>query len=248
MSYVGKCNKMALCAKYAYLDGEDAKGLYKELGYSYHRFFDVDGAQAHVVWNKDEFVLCFRGTEPTELSDVLADLNAWPDRAEVGGLVHNGFQNELEKLWPQLEKLIDRHTQAPIKFFITGHSLGGAMATIAASRCKDSVTALFTYGSPRVGNRTFIDNFKNVKHYRHVNNNDIVTGVPFWLMGYRHHSEARYINFYGNIRKVTPWQRFKDKWRGRWAALKKGMPFDGAVDHGMDYYCEYTERAERAPK
>ena len=37
----------------------------------------------------------------------------------------------------------------------------------------------------------------DVKHWRFVNNNDIVTKVPFWFMGYRHHGTEWYINYYG---------------------------------------------------
>lgn len=233
------CPKMAEMAELAYLDEKPARSKYKKLGYTGHKFFENDGAQCHVVWNDEEIVLCFRGTEPSEISDILADLNAWPDRAQAGGRVHNGFQNELEKLWKDIVDILEINKDKEL--YITGHSLGGAMATVAASRLKDEVEALYTYGSPRVGTRKFVKSFSNVLHYRHVNNNDIVTGVPFVLMGYVHHCPPRYINFYGSIRKSTFWQRFKDKMRGRWKALKKGQPFDGAYDHGMNYYCRYTK-------
>ena len=45
------------------------------------------------------------------------------------------------------------------------------------------------------------------------------------------------INYYGNIRKLTRWQKLKDMWRGRWRALKKFQLFDGIYDHNMDKYC-----------
>ena len=70
------------------------------------------------------------------------------------------------------------------------------------------------------------------------NNNDIVTGVPFWLMGYRHHGDLQYINYYGNIRKMSWWQRFKDSWRGRGKALKKFQLFDGMYDHSITGYAD----------
>lgn len=113
------------------------------------------------------------------------------------------------------------------------------MATLAASRCKPD--ALYTYGSPRAGTRKFVKSF-NTPHYRHVNNNDIVPKVPFAFLGYKHHGTLRYINYYGNIRKLTYWQRLKDQWRGRKQAWKKKVPFDGAYDHGMAYYVKYTEK------
>lgn len=232
-------NVFANLARLAYLDGKEAKPLMKDLGFKSHKFFDVDGAQCHIVHNENDLVIVFRGTEPTELSDVLADLNAWPDKAWNGhGLVHNGFQNELEKLWPKIVSHLKLQKKTR-NIYICGHSLGAAMATICASRMPDT-KHLYTFGSPRAGTKKFVKSIK-VPHTRVVNNNDIVTSVPLFLMGYRHHGELMYINFYGNVRKMTPWQIIKDKWRGRWAAFKKRMPFDGAYDHGMDHYCKYTE-------
>jgi triacylglycerol lipase len=96
---------------------------------------------------------------------------------------------------------------------------------------------LYTFGSPRVGDRRFVKEMSTdkIKHYRFVNNNDIVTRVPPPIV-YRHHGELVYINHYGNIRKMTAWQRIKDQWRGRLAAWKKREFFDGARDHSMDLY------------
>jgi triacylglycerol lipase len=133
------------------------------------------------------------------------------------------------------------------KIVCTGHSLGAAIATIVASRL--DADELYTFGSPRVGNKAFVDEMMNdkIKHYRFVNNNDVVTTVPFAFMGYRHNGDLIYINFYGNIRKMTTWQRIKDKWRGRWHALKKGQPFDGAFDHSITLYYEKLARHVSAP-
>lgn len=240
MNHIQHCHLMAQMASTAYLDGDEAKPRFASLGFKNYRFIDIDGAQVHVVWNKDTFVLAFRGTEPSEFSDIKADLNALPDRANNGqGWVHNGFQEEVNKVWHVLEALLPKAEGKT--FFITGHSLGGAMATIATSRLHDRVDALFTYGSPRVGTKKFVKSFSHIPHHRHVNNNDVVPKVPFAFLGYRHTCAPRYINYYGNIRPATYWQRFKDQWRGRWRALKKGQAFDGAYDHGMDYYVKYTK-------
>ena len=122
------------------------------------------------------------------------------------------------------------------KVICTGHSLGAALATVMASRI--DAEELYTFGSPRVGTRSFINEMTadGITHYRFVNNNDIVTRVPLALMGYKHHGELCYINHYGNIRKMTAWQRIKDQWRGRLRAWQKREWFDGARDHSMDLY------------
>lgn len=242
-----KCATMARCAEIAYMDGKEAKTEYKKLKYTTHKFIENDGAQVHLISNKDEIVLCFRGTEPGEFSDIKADLNALPDRAQNGsGFVHNGFQEEVNKVWDKILASLDKMKTDGKAIYICGHSLGGAMATIATSRLfggQYNPHALYTYGSPRVGTRKFVKSFSTL-HYRHVNNNDLVTAVPFAIMGYRHHCPPRYINYFGKIRKMSTWQRMKDKWRGRWQAIKKKMPFDGAYDHSMVYYCKYTKENE----
>jgi hypothetical protein len=246
MDHIKRCAEMAKMAEIAYLDGKEAKEKFKEEGFPNHKFWDIDGAQVHAVWvnetpkAKGVYVLAFRGTEPDELSDVLADLNAFPDKGVSGGWVHNGFQNELEKVWEEIKAHKASHKD-DCYFYITGHSLGGAMATLAASRFNliDRVDCLFTYGSPRVGTRGFVKSCKFL-HYRHKNNNDLVTTVPLFLMGYKHHGILRYINFYGNVRKLTTWQMIKDKWRG-W---KSGI-LDGMMDHGIGNYCKALKGGDK---
>ena len=225
-----RANKFAQMAEIAYQD-KDASKAYKKLGYTGHQFCEKDGAQCHIVWNKTEVAICFRGTEPDELSDVLADLNAIPRKSMTDGWVHSGFRGELDKLWPIVLRFLKGHESKEL--FICGHSLGGAMATIAASRlphCEE----LYTYGSPRVGTRSFVKAMKTT-HWRFVNNNDLVTRVPLALMGYKHHGKLCYINHYGKIRKMTLWQRIKDKFRG----YRDGI-LDGAADHSMNNYVKYT--------
>jgi triacylglycerol lipase len=232
------CHTMAQLAEIAYCDGVEAKKKGKTLGYTGHKFFDFDGAQCHAFWNKTDVVLAFRGTQPEEISDLLADLNAIPRGAMTHGLVHSGFRGELDKLWDVIIECLNNHKDKTL--YITGHSLGAAMATIATSRIEErrAVAQLTTFGSPRVGTRSFVKNIET-KHMRFVNNNDLVTKVPLALMGYKHHGALQYINFYGNIRKLTPWQMVKDKWRG-W---KSGI-LDGAKDHGMNNYVEALGKPE----
>ena len=236
---------MAKLSEIAYLDADAAAEKFREMGYPNFKFWDIDGAQVYALWtvtnktNLGTYVLAFRGTEPDELSDVLADLNAFPDKGVSGGWVHNGFQNELEKVWNEIKTHKNSHG-TDCTFYITGHSLGGAMATLAASRFNlfDRVVCLFTYGSPRVGTRSFVKSCKFL-HYRHKNNNDLVTTVPLALMGYKHHGTLRYINFYGKIRKLTFWQGVKDKWRG-W----RNSALDGIKDHSVTEYYVYLRRGE----
>jgi len=234
---LNKAIHMSYLSKLVY---EDKFTVKKELTQSYSNFewFDHEGTQGFAVYSPGlhEIIICFRGTEPTAIMDILADLKAWRKPAREAGLVHFGFAQALDRVYDNIISWMDNLTiDDGYKITCTGHSLGAALATICASRL--DAHELYTFGSPRVGNKTFVNEMINdqIQHWRFVNNNDVVTKVPFPLI-YRHHGELCYINHHGNLRKMTRWQRIKDQWRGRIRALKKGQPFDGVFDHSMDLY------------
>ena len=133
----------------------------------------------------------------------------------------------------------DLHEAEKKPLWFTGHSLGAAMTTIMAARCNadplmPNIEEVYTFGSPRVGWTKYVASL-DVPHHRWVNNNDIVTRVPFAIMGYRHHGTEHYMNAYGNVRPMTVWQRMKDRWRGMWMGLKSGK-IDNFSDHSMTEY------------
>ena len=214
-------------------DEPDSNGIkkFKELGYSIQEFFDIKGAQAYLLKGDKDYVLSFRGTEVTEKSDIFADLEAGKNLEACGGKVHVGFKGEVNKLWPAIESSIDQIDS----LYVTGHSLGAAMATIASSRIQSKVKALITFGSPRVGNGEFVDSL-NVTHFRVQNNCDDVTKVPFRLMGFKHHGTHVYIDFNGEFKIYTTWKRIKDMILSRLKARAKGEKFIGVFDHLMKNY------------
>jgi triacylglycerol lipase len=231
----------------AYLRKNLATRAAREIGFSTIRFFDRDGSQAYIFENDFDCTIICRGTEPNEWNDIKADVNAASVVAETIGRVHKGFKQEVDDLWPELESALVENKKT---LWIAGHSLGGAMATICASRCKLShiqtnPIELYTFGSPRVGNNRYV-NYSVVVHIRWVNNNDIVTRVPPNWMGYRHTGEEMYLNAYGKIRRITPWQRTKDRWRGFWMGLQAGR-IDPFNDHLLERYarCIYNEICAR---
>jgi triacylglycerol lipase len=208
-------------------------------------YIDVDGAQAYVMSDANDVLIACRGTEPTELNDVKADLNTIRMAHPDGGKVHQGFYGEYLKVINDIKKAVAKHNKKGTKkLWICGHSLGGAMAVLVAMELKPT-GGLYTFGQPRVGNTEFINKI-DFPYFRYVNNNDVVTSVPPSMGGiwYKHQGHLRYINMYGNIRKLTPWQRTKDAWRGRWSALKKFEWFDGARDHSMNKYYGYISKMD----
>lgn len=177
----------------------------------------------------------------------MADVKVWRKPAREKGLVHFGFAQALDKVYDKIIDQIDRLNISGLKMICTGHSLGAALATIFASRV--DAKYLYTFGSPRVGNKDFVKEMNKDKiiHYRFVNNNDIVTKIPLALVFYRHHGKLIYINHYGKIRNMTWWQRFKDGIRGRRAAWWNKQPFDGLRDHGIGaYYKKITSESFNA--
>jgi triacylglycerol lipase len=233
-----KAYHFALLARAAYLD--DTPKKFKELGYTGVKFYDNNGAEAYVAWNKEQITVAFRGTEPKEFSDIKADLNA----VHYQGF-HKGFYIEYLKNSEAIEAQVDellKKKERPV--YVCGHSLGGGIATIFSHNNRHIVTELYTYGSPRAITWWKAEDF-TTKHYRFRNNNDVVPTVPFWIMGFKHVGELQYINYYGNVRKLTAWQKFKDQWRGRWhCMMEKKVPFDGLFDHSMDEYCKALEDGE----
>jgi len=245
LSFKDKSLLFAKLASIAYSDDvKDVKKKVKEFGFTAIEFYNLAGAQAYRFQNKDDCVIACRGTQPTEFNDIKADLQALPVVAETVSRVHRGFKAEVDELWPHVLEDIQAVT-AKQKLWFCGHSLGAAMATIMASRCHlyegiPPVEELYTYGSPRVGWKKYVDSLA-VTHHRWVNNNDIVTRVPLRIMGYRHHGTEHYMNAYGNVRNATGWQRVKDRWRGMLMGLKKGK-IDNFSDHSMVEYIGNLER------
>jgi triacylglycerol lipase len=238
-----KAAHMAGFASLVYLDRDEIELQVKALGFNEFAWFDTDGTQAFACRksNANNIFIVFRGTEPNQMKDILADVKAWRKPAREKGLVHFGFAQALDKVYDNIVQwLSEQKLDGERNITCTGHSLGAALATIMASRL--DANELYTFGSPRIGNRAFVKEMNNdgIKHYRFVNNNDIVTKVPFPIR-FVHHGELVYINHHGNIRKMSPWQRFKDQWRGRMRALAKGQPFDGIFDHSMDLYYQKVQ-------
>jgi len=118
------------------------------------------------------------------------------------------------------------------------------MATIVASRCYEdnecpNPQELYTYGSPRVGDKTYVEKLK-VTHHRYQNNNDVVTRVPLWIMGYRHDGIHHYFNCNGIEKKLTGWGYVTDRLTGIWRGLLK-LSFDSFSDHNITTYAEQCE-------
>lgn len=223
----------------SYLPPEQAKIAADKLGFKETVFFNNDGSQAYSFSNKKDIVIACRGTEPNEWNDLKADMNAVQALSETVGRVHRGFKKEVDDLWPILESMLISNTK---NLWFTGHSLGGAMATICAGRCllssiNSSPIQVQTFGSPRVGDKRYINHAKT-DYLRWVNNNDIVTRSPPVWLGYRHSGKEMYLDAHGRLNKLNLLQRKKDMWNGFVAGLRK-KEIDHFSDHSIDRYIAY---------
>ena len=138
----------------------------------------------------DMAVVSFRGTEnlrdwETNLRHSLASADfLQPGENEPLGKVHQGFLDAFASVREQVDLLMPYASGVPI--FITGHSLGGALATLGAAHLSGwNPTACYTFGAPRVGDQGFSSSLRTPV-YRVVNPRDPVPGVPACSQGYRH--------------------------------------------------------------
>jgi len=149
-----------------------------------------------LVAETDKFVVvAFRGS--TSRRDVRTDLQTRfnVSKIDIEGravavAVHSGFYAAFAKIEKQLRTLLEKTGQKPI--YLTGHSLGGALALVASaalggsSSLGDRIAAVYTFGAPRVGKGNFSEIVK-APHYRVINSGDIVPLVPpNWILGYVH--------------------------------------------------------------
>ena len=152
-----------------YADEDFVRARFSQAGLPQVRFFDKQSTQCYVA-NNDQFaIVAFRGSEiwkkqeTFDLNKVIADLKAdvdirltdWPR----GGKVHRGFKEALEEVWLDLLPYIRQLDGRGCNIWMTGHSLGAALATLGAGRY-GNVQGVYTFGSPRVGNDVFKEKFR----------------------------------------------------------------------------------------
>ncbi len=150
--------------------------------------------------NRDNpcLVIAFRGTD--EMEDWQTNVHAYQTPFADMGKVHSGFKKAYLSI---KEELLEYLKDNVLPIFITGHSLGAALATLATSEFykNEQFDSCYTYGSPRTGNPAFVNSIKCKQIYRIVNNCDIVTTVPIDFAGinYEHIGSPYLINDDGDL-------------------------------------------------
>ncbi len=192
---------LAVASELAYLAEPEGKAAFgKQLGLE-ARLISAGNTQAYIATNDNHIVVAFRGTEaPTSLEGLKdwlltdagnllitpqGDLGTDFQAAGVGARWHQGFMKALNDIWDPLFQAVEaerKHNDRPV--WLTGHSLGGALALLAAWRFKRKfvpVHQIYTFGAPMVGNEeaaAAIDRDYPDKIYRYINFQDPIPGLP----------------------------------------------------------------------
>ena len=189
--------KLAMLAYIAFEDDAKRKILEGMLSHGRVKLLEtisIADTEAMVAETDKFVVVAFRGTSSRAqlMTDMQARLNV--ARVAVDGRcvrVHAGFYAAFRKIESKLREVLTAQDEAKA-VYLTGHSLGGALALVAAAafggndKLGDRIAAVYTFGAPRVGGADF-PNLVKAPHYRVVNSGDVVPLVPpNWLTGYVH--------------------------------------------------------------
>ncbi len=250
---------MAEMSRLAYLifekDDIELKSALSEANFVLIRFFNCDGTQAFLAKRDSDnmAVLAFRGTEKEDPRDIITDLDARFYKDEKQVKIHDGFFRAFKCVENDVKNAVENLKDYSL--YLTGHSLGGALALIATRALNsDNLAACYTFGSPKVGNEEFDDDIK-LPIYRIVNAFDIVPFNPpthiFEILnllpwkwskslvkafhGYTHHGDMRFLSYCDKPEEVDVIANYNEFSRlaGLWTHRKESV-----THHAIDAYCE----------
>ncbi|WCR57707.1 lipase family protein [Wolbachia endosymbiont of Ctenocephalides felis wCfeJ] len=182
--------------------GYKTKADFIEEGYNIIPFYYSGGKCAGFVFAKDrEVTIAYRGTQG--FNDVITDVNAFFTTSELlpeGGRIHRGFYNAFTDSWPSLYGILRSYAEkqrSEIKDFkinLTGHSMGGAVAKIAALCFNKTEEAedlhVATFGDPRVFDLTASETYNDALQEKTIrvtqHRQDPVPAVAPGSFGYAH--------------------------------------------------------------
>ena len=238
---------LASAARLAYTDAAGIAAFAAQWGFPRCRFIERRETQGLVMANDSAIVVAFRGTDPAKLKDWMSGLDTQFVDGPFGR-AHCGFKLALSHVWDELNACVAEYQDHGQSLWLTGHSLGAALATLAAARWREHdkpVHGLYTFGSPRVGDRDFERTFNQdfgARNFRLVNNADLVTRVPLRAMGFSHAGTPLVFTDKGKL-EADPglWSAFLNRMQGRIDDLGK-LGLADLKQHSIDQYVKLCEK------
>lgn len=168
---------------------EEAKSLKAEVGSRLINTKDGFGicARGGKGYEKDIFLI-FRGSTTANLcADWISNARIGVETSKTGLPVHVGFNSIFCSMLSGIEDFLKSQNDATGTVHVIGHSLGGAVAALAADYIKISrinTVKLYTFGSPKPGLEFFADrlttNLLPENIYRVYHSTDVVPMVPVY--------------------------------------------------------------------
>ncbi|PSN18721.1 hypothetical protein C7271_11075 [filamentous cyanobacterium CCP5] len=218
--------------------------------------------QAFFFRRGDDIILVFRGSQQlkdwkTNFKIRLREFTTLADQTAVlpKGYVHRGFL----EAWHSVEKMVVHYLRKwwspDTRLWITGHSLGGALANMAALSldCQGfTVSGLYTFGQPRIADWQLVraaNKRLGDRMFRYANNNDVVPLIPPQLLlgfpprVYGHMGRFRYFSWNGELRRNSFVSKYWiDRLIGFVLALRQSG-LDAIDDHKMEFYVANLQTA-----
>lgn len=178
----------------------------KEIGIENMKRIEAGSTVCDVAWQEDVMVIVFRGT--VDVEDWIIDFNANVDATTDGG-IHAGFSGAYGTIRERIRDLVT--VQKPTYLWVTGHSLGGALAAVCArdlnSSNKNYPFGLMTFGQPMVATLALANVLHKTLDGRFVhfaNHDDPVPRLPSFL--YRHFGSLCMFDTFGVRRSWVVYQ------------------------------------------
>ena len=202
----------ATLARLSALAYEDVDAVRAALPDAAVELLDMDDTQTYLVaWRQSRAAIAFRGTQVTanwSWADIKTNIlqRKAPWLCADGAEVHSGYLEAIMDVLLPVREFVEAHRARGVRVYFTGHSLGGALATLAASAV--AADATYTFGAPRVGNRTFAAGLAGKQVYRVVYGQDIAPSYPHPLLGYRHGGARWQLDRGGALAAGGAWRDF----------------------------------------
>ena len=143
-------------------------------------------ARGGVGYENDLFIMFRRTTTSNYGADIISDFRLGIETSQTGLPVHIGFNHAFCSMVSAIDEFLKNHSDALGTIHVLGHSLGGAVAAIAAEwlSTKRQNIKLYTFGAPKPGLEFFADKLTTKlgadNIYRVYHSTDVVPMVPVY--------------------------------------------------------------------